>query len=85
MLYFDLRPVAEVRAIHRVIQADHAFRQVTRDGDADDIATAEHHLRAAVDVAVDNGVSWQAIGDVLGIRRRNAYRRHRRRSRLPRA
>jgi transcriptional/translational regulatory protein YebC/TACO1 len=36
-------------------------------------------LQAAVDDARDAGVSWQVIGDVLGIARGNAYRRHRRR------
>ena len=36
-------------------------------------------LQAAIDDARDAGVSWQAIGDALGIARGNAYQRYRRR------
>jgi hypothetical protein len=84
VLYFDRRPQSEVRAIHLIIQADELRRQVEVDGDAAVVAQAEHQLQTAVHVASDNGVSWQTIGDALGIRRGNAYQRFRRRRRPPR-
>ncbi|MCW2515441.1 MAG: hypothetical protein JWR11_4483 [Mycobacterium sp.] len=84
MLYLDPRPQAEVRAIQRIIQANEERRRAKTEGGAADIATAEHHLQSAIDVASDSGVSWQTIGDALGLRRGNAYQRFRRRSRSPR-
>jgi hypothetical protein len=43
---------------------------------------AKDALKAGVDTAVDAGVSWQAIGTPLGIRRGAAYQRFRHRLRI---
>jgi hypothetical protein len=47
---------------------------------ADDVASAQKDLQAAALAANDRGISWQSIGDALGIRRGAAYQRFRRRT-----
>lgn len=47
-------------------QAEHAIVKAQRD------------LREVVQAANDSGVSWQSIGEILGIRRGAAYQRFRR-------
>jgi hypothetical protein len=43
------------------------------------IVTARRELREVVQAANDSGVSWQSIGEILGLRRGAAYQRFRRR------
>jgi hypothetical protein len=50
---------------------------------AADTATASCRLQEAVDAARDAGTGWTQIGDALGIRRGNAYKRFHKRSASP--
>jgi hypothetical protein len=46
--------------------------------DGDQLVEANTYLRETIRSGNDNGLSWQTIGDTLGIRRGNAYQRYRR-------
>jgi len=67
-------------AIRRIVDAADAVASAKRSRMADEVASAQTELRAATLAANDRGVSWQSIGDALGIRRGAAYQRFRRRS-----
>jgi hypothetical protein len=81
MFNLSAPPVTQVCAIQRIIEADAVCHQAKADRTSKHIAAAECALQAAIDAATDDGVTWQTIGDALGIRRGNAYQRFRRRSR----
>jgi hypothetical protein len=71
--------------VERVMHAAAAVRLAKASRDAEAVAAAERELRVVVQTACDFGVSWQTIGDVLGMRRGNAYQRFRRRPRTAEA
>lgn len=52
-----------------------ARAKARRDGEA--LAAEQRDLHALVRAARDRGVSWQTIGDALGLRRGAAYQRFR--------
>jgi hypothetical protein len=80
MLYFASRSAREVFLIEQVVHADHEHRSVKINrGGTDGVWAAERTLAAAVLAASDHGLSWQTIGDALGMRRGAAYQRFRRR------
>jgi hypothetical protein len=67
-------------AIRRIRDAGDAVYSAKQGRMTDALAAANEDLRATVQAASDVGVSWQTIGDVLGLRRGAAYQRFRRRS-----
>jgi hypothetical protein len=69
----------DARAIERIKDADRAVRLAKEQLSITAFAVAKDELRSAVLAAHDLGVSWQSIGDGLGIRRGAAYQRFRRR------
>ena len=69
-----------VAAIREIADAATAVDSAKRSLDGDAVARAKEDLRATVVSANDYGMSWQTIGDALGIRRGSAYQRFRRRS-----
>jgi hypothetical protein len=72
---------AAAHAVQRITDAAVAIGLTKHhpDGDSRTIAVLEGELRAAVQEATyDLGISWQEVGDVLGIRRGNAYQKFRR-------
>ena len=67
-------------AIREITDAATAVDLAKRSLDGSAVARAKEDLRATVVSANEYGVSWQTIGDALGIRRGSAYQRFRRRS-----
>jgi hypothetical protein len=63
----------------RIVEAAEALDSARQTCSADHIVDARAVLRAVVQAANDDGLSWQSIGDLLGIRRGAAYQRFRRR------
>jgi hypothetical protein len=74
-----LRSRDGVTLTQRISDAAHAVDSAKRTCSADRIVDAQANLRAVVQAANDDGMSWQSIGDTLGMRRGAAYQRFRRR------
>ena len=73
-------PAGTARSFERIADAADAVGVAHRRRDIDELLVAHDELCAAVQAAVYGlGVSWQSIGDVLGIRRGSAYQQFRRR------
>lgn len=68
--------VKPVDAIRLIAETADAIAAAKRRKAAADPATKDA-LQAAVDTARDLGVSWQSIGNAVGMRRGNAYQRFR--------
>jgi hypothetical protein len=68
-----------VRLAQRITDAADAVDSAKRTCRADRIVEAQATLRAVVQAANDDGLSWQSIGDMLDMRRGAAYQRFRRR------
>ncbi|WP_173008489.1 STAS domain-containing protein [Mycolicibacterium sp. P1-18] len=66
-------------AIRRIAAASEVIASVTTTWPVDEIVAAKADLALAVGAARDLAVSWQAVGDALGMRRGNAYQRFRQR------
>ena len=64
--------------IQRIIAAADAASSARQCRTEAAISVAEKELRCVVQAAHDRGVSWQTIGDALGLRRGAAYERYRR-------
>jgi anti-sigma B factor antagonist len=65
-------------ALRRITDTSDAMSLV-KDRDSDEAIAAKSELAWAVGIARDLGVSWQTIGDALGMRRGAAYQRFRER------
>lgn len=61
----------------RITDAADAVESAKAVRDIAALRATEEHLRAAVQTARDSGVSWQSIGDSLGVARGAAYQRFR--------
>jgi hypothetical protein len=68
-------------AIRRMVDRAEELAAVGNWDSASKLA-AKDALQAAVDAALDAGVSWQAIGTALDLRRGAAYQRFRHRLRI---
>jgi hypothetical protein len=68
---------AAIRRIRDAADAVYSAKQGPMTGA---LAVANEDLRATVQAARDVGVSWQTIGNALGLRRGAAYQRFRHRS-----
>ena len=66
-------------AIQRIAVASEVMASITTTWPVDEIVAAKADLACAVGTARELDVSWQAIGDALGMRRGNAYQRFRQR------
>lgn len=66
--------------IQRIIVAADAVISAKQCQEVDTLSVAETELRYVVQAANDQGVSWQSIGDAMGLRRGAAYQRYRHRS-----
>ncbi|MCW2513332.1 MAG: hypothetical protein JWR11_2374 [Mycobacterium sp.] len=75
------RPWGERVVINRILDAANDVEMAKRRQDVPGVDFAESDLRVAVLAAVDSGISWQMVGDALGLRRGAAYQRFRRRIR----
>lgn len=64
--------------IQRIIAAADAVISAKQCRTLDALAVAQTELRLVVQAANDQGVSWQTIGDALGLRRGAAYKRYHR-------
>jgi hypothetical protein len=73
-----LRSHSDSMAIQRIIDAAGAVDSARHSATTQTVADTERELREVVQAA-DRGVSWQSIGDALGIRRGAAYKRFHRR------
>lgn len=71
----------EAVAVQRIRDAAARVQTAKQARSADSIVVARCMLRDAVQEATDDGMSWQSVGEVLGLRRGNAYQRFRRQSR----
>lgn len=70
----------DAAAIARIKYADNAIHTARANFDSDAALSAAHdELSRAALAAHDLGVSWQTIGEALGIARGTAYKRFRRR------
>ena len=77
-------PQNDAAEIQRIIAAADAANSAKQCRTVDRLSVAEQELRCVVQAAHDRGISWQTIGDALGLRRGAAYERYRRRSdRMP--
>ena len=65
-------------AIQRIVAAADAANSAKQCRTADTLSAAENELRGVVQAANDRDISWQSIGDALGVRRGAAYQRFRR-------
>lgn len=72
------RARTEAAAVQRIVEAAEAVTSAKLGQAEHAIVEAERDLREAVQVANDSGVSWQSIGEIMGIRRGAAYQRFRR-------
>lgn len=72
----------DAAAIQRIRAAGDAEYSAKQSRMTEAIAAAKEELCATVQAANDGGVSWQTIGDALGLRRGAAYQRFRRDPRL---
>jgi hypothetical protein len=71
------RPAAD--GLAQIRHAADAYQSAKLQRSIDVLTVADDELRTAVRTAVyDDAVSWQSIGDALGIRRGAAYQRFRR-------
>lgn len=70
----------EATGIREIVDAAAAVDAAKRSPGRDALVAAKDDLRAAILSGRDQGLSWQAIGDALGVRRGCAYQRFRRRS-----
>jgi hypothetical protein len=77
-----VRQQTDADAVRKITCAADAARTSKRSGSADE-PDAQRRLWQTVDDARSDGVSWQTIGDALGMRRGAAYQKYRRRP-LPR-
>jgi hypothetical protein len=69
----------DAKAVRDIIEAASAV-DLARQGPSHELfKQAQSHLRLVVQRANHQGLSWQSIGDALGIARGNAYQRYRRR------
>jgi len=68
----------EASAVRRILDEAEAVTSAKRGHVEPAISKAQHDLRQVVQAANDSGVSWQSIGEILGIRRGAAYQRFRR-------
>jgi hypothetical protein len=66
-------------AIRSISLAADACAQAKGRRDVDSTAAAELQLLNLVQAAIEGGMSWQSVGDILGLARGNAYQRYRRR------
>jgi hypothetical protein len=66
-------------AIRSISLAAEACAQAKGRRDVDSTAAAELQLLTLVQAAIEGGMSWQSVGDILGLARGNAYQRYRRR------
>ena len=64
--------------IQRIIAAADAANSAKQCRTDDTLSAAENELRSVIQEANDRGISWQSIGDALGLRRGAAYQRFRR-------
>ena len=72
---------ADGQVIYEVRQVADAHQSALLRRRLDTATAAEGGLREAIHAAVyDQDVSWQSIGDALGLARGNAYQRFRRRN-----
>jgi hypothetical protein len=67
-------------ALERITDSAEVLRLAKERKSPPAVSAAQYDLDRVVLVAIDLGVSWQNIGDVLGINRGAAYQRFRRRS-----
>jgi hypothetical protein len=74
-------------AVRSISLAAKACSQAKGRQDVGSTAAAERRLLTVVQAAIDGGMSWQSVGDILGLARGNAYQRYRRRPQrlVPRA
>jgi DNA-directed RNA polymerase specialized sigma24 family protein len=72
------RARTEASAVRRIVEAAEAVASAKRGQAEHAIVKAQRDLREVVQAANDSGVSWQSIGEILGIRRGAAYQRFRR-------
>jgi anti-sigma B factor antagonist len=77
MLQGEANSVAD--AIRRLEAASEAMSSAVGDRDGAEVADAKRQLAQAVGDAREIGVSWQTVGDALGMRRGAAYQRFRQR------
>ena len=70
---------ARIEAIGRITNASEVLTALGKDRSEGDIAAAKTELALAVGAARDLDISWQTIGDALGMRRGAAYQRFRQR------
>lgn len=71
---------SDVVALRAIAEAAAEVDSARRSPSQSTVSLAEGNLRVIVQSANDQGLSWQSIGDTLGIRRGSAYQRYRRRS-----
>lgn len=73
----ESKQVSSATLLANLVDAAEVVAEAKARRDGEVFAAGQRELLALVQAARDRGVSWQAIGDAVGLRRGAAYKRFR--------